>query len=152
MVTGYESCSCRTEERSRREDACSRCGQGITALVSILGGIIFAIAGVLLFNASLLPEIGVIVWAVLITALVYLFVLIGISASDNAAERARCCVKKYLAVLLIGIFGAVFSSLVALAAGLTVGAVLSIILVALVFFFFAYMVISALFLIRCSAE
>lgn len=145
MVTGYESCPCRT-------DTCTRCGRGIMALVSILGGIVFAIAGVLLFNASLLPEIAVVLWAVPVTALVYLFTLIGISASDNASEKAKCCVRQYLAILLIGIFGAVFSSLIALAAGLTVGAVLSIVLAALVFFFFAYMVISALFLIKCASE
>lgn len=140
MVMNYESCSC--------EQGCGSWKNGIMVLVSILAGIVFAVAGVLLFNFGYLTDVTPAVQTALISGLVYLFVLLGISSTRSPVSHASCCTRNLLAPLLVGIFGTIFASILAISSTLTAGAVYSLLIVALVFFFFAYMVISSLFLIK----
>ncbi len=140
MVMNYESCSC--EQRR------CNCPKGIMVLAGILAGIVFTVIGVLLFNNGLITDITPVAWTALVSGLVYLFVLIGIIASDGSDTQTRCRVRRLLPALLVGIFGTIFTSIIAVASTLTAGAVYAIIIAALLFFFFAYMIVSTLFLLK----
>lgn len=124
---------------------------GIMILVSIIGGIVFAAAAVLLFINSLLTQVDFFVWTALITALVYLFTVIAISAA-RPEESAGVCVRCNAAGLFTGIFGTIFSGALAVSAVLTAGEVFSTIILALTAFFFAFMIITALFLVKCITD
>lgn len=125
--------------------------KGIMILVSIIGGLVFAAAVVLLFINSFITQVNFFVWTALISALVYLFALIAVSAAKPDGS-AGLCVRCNSAGLFTGIFGTVFSGALAVSAALAVGDIFSIIILALTAFFFAFMIISSLFLVKCITE
>lgn len=141
MICNYDECSCRNE----RPCKCNDCEKGIMILVSIIGGLVFAAVVVLLFINNFLAVPGFAGWTALISALVYLAGLIAAAVS----EKSRKCIRCSLGSLIFGIFGTIFSGYLSIAAAITVGEVFSTIIVALTAFFFAYMIVSTLFLIRC---
>ena len=145
MICNYDNCSCASSEIQD----CSKCQNGITILVSILGGIVFAVIVTLLFINNFLAEPGLSAWVALIAALVY---LLAAGAAAAVSEKAAKCISCSLASVLIGIFGTVFAGYLSIAATITAGDVFSTVIVALAAFFFAYMIISTLFLIKCIAK
>lgn len=145
MICNYENCRC---ESGKNDCGCMK---GIMVLVSIIGGIVFAAAVVLLFINSFLTQTGFFVWTALISALVYLFTVIAVSAAKPEG-KAGLCVRCNTAGLFTGIFGTVFSGALAVSAVLTAGEIFSAIILALTAFFFAFMIISALFLVKCITE
>lgn len=142
MICNYDECPCRNE----RPCKCNDCEKGIMILVSIIGGLVFAAVVVLLFINNFLAVPGFAGWTALISALVY---LAGLIAAAAVSEKSRKCIRCSLGSLIFGIFGTIFSGYLSIAAAITVGEVFSTIIVALTAFFFAYMIVSTLFLIRC---
>lgn len=118
-------------------------------LVSIIGGLVFAAVTVLLFINNFLAGTGLSGWVALISALVYLGGLIAAAAASEKAKQCICCM---LGSLIFGIFGTIFAGYLSIAATITVGAVFSTVIVALTAFFFAYMIIGTLFLIKCLSD
>lgn len=147
MMCSYDSCGA---ARPERPESCDRCMTGIMILVGIIGGILFSIGATILFLTSLLTFTIAAVLTALIFGLVFLFVVIIGSA---ASERFAKCVKCSFGGLLFGILGTIFSSFLGV---VTVGfigiGIFATIVVALTAFFFAYTVISGLFLARCLSR
>lgn len=145
MICNYENCPCRPD----REEGCNRCENGLAVLIGIIGGIVFTTITVLLFINGFLAGLGLSGWVALVSAVVYLFALIALAAVSEEGKECICC---SLGSLIFGIFGTVFSGYLSVATTITVGAVFSTVIVGLTAFFFAYMIISTLFLIRCVAR
>lgn len=147
MICNYDGCGGSSHRPDREE--CTPCIRGIMILVGIIGGIIFAAIGVLLFITSLFIPANFAVWVALITALVYLFAILIIPAFGESTEKAADCIRCHLGGIIFGIFGTIFSGLLGTSTILIGISVVAAIIVGLVFFFFAYMIISIFFLIRC---
>lgn len=145
MMCSYESCSCVQEQ----EQSCSKCENGLSVLVGIIGGIVFTAVVVLLFINGFLTTLGFSGWVALISALVYLAGTVALSA---VSEKAKVCIRCSLGSLVFGIFGTIFSGYLSIAADITAGAIFPAVIAGLTAFFFAYMVISTLFLIKCLVK
>lgn len=145
MMYTYDSCACVQE----REQSCSRCENGLSVLVGIIGGIIFTAVVVLLFINGFLTNIVFSGWVALISALVF---LAGVVIIASASQKGRVCIRCSLGSLIFGILGTIFSGYLSIAFELTAGEVFPAVIVGLTAFFFACMVISTLFLIRCLAD
>ena len=145
MICNYDGCGCGMSEKKQ-----SPCMNGIMILVSIIGGLLFTTAAVLLFVFSLITTVGFIAWVALITGLVLLLTLLifSFTAEDNC--KAAKCTRCYLGGLLFGIFGSIFTGLLGIATSFAAIAVFPAVILGLVSFFFAYMIISTLFLIKCN--
>ncbi len=145
MICNYESCRC--------ESGTKNCGcmKGIMTLVGIIAGIVFTAAVVLLFINSFIDTANNIVWAELITALVYLFAVlaIGVISRNGNADK---CIRCNSASLFTGIFGTIFSGLLAIGTTFAADDVFSAVILGLTSFFFAYMIISVLYLIKCTTD
>lgn len=149
MICNYEGCTCSNNAVSSCSDRdCPACMTGLSVLVSILGGIVFAIVTVLLFTNGLITDFTPAVWIAVISALVYLFALLF--AGLVPCCRNIRCIRCLYGTVIAGIFGTIFSGILAVATDLAAGSVFAIILVALVSFFFAYMIVSTLFLLKCG--
>lgn len=146
MICNYETCRC---ENGRKECACMK---GIMVLVSIIGGILFATAVALLFVNSLISAPSLILWAALAAALVYLFTVIGASVYADGESKTGHCIRCNLAGIFFGILGTIFTSIIGVATTLAVGEVFPVIILTLTAFFFAYMIISAFFLVKCIID
>lgn len=146
MICSYDSCGSPTENR---RPECTPCMSGVMVLVGIIGGIVFALIATLLFVNSLITLVNFAVWVALIFGLVYLLSIItGSALSKKLADCVRC----HFGGLLFGVLGLIFSALLGITVEFAVTSILSIILVALTTFFFAYVIISALFLIKCVSR
>lgn len=145
MICNYENCNCRPD----RDSMCSRCENGLAILVGIIGGLVFTAITVLLFINGFLESTGLSGWVALVTAIVYLLILVGAASVSEKGKKCICC---SLGSVIFGIFGTIFSGYLSVATAIAVGEVFSAIIVGLTAFFFAYMVISVLFLIRCLAR
>ncbi len=143
--------NCNFEEYSTSGCGCNSCMKGISALVSVLGGLLFAAAVVLLFVNSLLTQASAFAIAALVSSLVYLALLIG-AAVFTCGGECRDCIRCYLAVSFIGIFGTAFTSAAAASLTLTAGEILPAVVLGLSAFFFAFMIISAFFVVKCLTE
>ncbi len=117
-------------------------------LVSIIGGIVFAAAAGLLFANNLLPEVSLGVLIALISGLVLLG-LLPVYRFVRSAEQSLCC---YFAGIMFGVLGTIFSAFLSVMMTLDPASAMSIAAVVLTAFFFAYMVISVLFLLRPVAD
>ena len=142
MICNYESCC---SENSRRR--CNECKSGTAVLIEIIGGIVFCAAVVLLFVNGLITSAGALATAALISGLIYLGLLVG-----SSLVSCKECLKCNLPGIITGIFGTVFSSIVGIAITFTEGDVLSAVIIGIIAFFFAYMIISTLFLIKGCIE
>ena len=149
MICNYNTESAVTEKKC---DECSTCLSRIMVLVGIIGGIVFAAAGVLLFIASLITVPFTAVLTALITSIVYLLILLIVALTSERGTKVRCCIRKNIGGLIFGIFGTIFASILAVATDLTTVSVIAAVLIGLTFFFFAYMIISVLFLILCAVK
>ena len=148
MLCSYDCCqSENTETRS-----CDRCMSGIMVLVSIIAGIVFAAIFVLLFVNSLLtaPFTGILVS--LITAIVFMFIVLIASYASKNDARLKNCIRCNAAVVFIGILGTIAAGILAVSVELVVGSILSAVLIGLTAFFFAYMLISILFSVICMTD
>ena len=143
--------NCNFEEYSERSCGCNSCMKLVCALVSVLGGLLFAAAVVLLFVNGLLPQASAFAAAALVSSLVYLALLIG-AAVFTCGSGCRDCIRCYLAGSFIGIFGTVFTSAAAVSLTLTVGEILPAVVLGLAAFFFAFMIISAFFVVKCMTD
>ena len=147
MICGYDSCR---SEMSR--ESCCRCMKGIMVLVGIISGLVFTAAAVLLFINSLLPSAGTGILIALITALVFMMVLLTAAfASGNSSGIAKC-IRCHLGSLFFGIFGTIASGLIAVSADIAAGSVFAAVMVGLTAFFFAYMAVSTLFTVLCLTD
>ena len=147
MICNYETCCC---ENSKKNDCA--CMKGIMVLVGIIGGIIFAAISALLFVNSLISAPSLILWTALVSALVYLFTIIAASVYAQDKPKTIHCIKCNIAGIFIGIFGTIFSGVIEIATTLTVGEIFPVVILTLTAFFFAYMIISALFLVKCIVD
>ncbi len=147
MICNYEGCGCGMSERRR-----GSCMNGIMILVSIIGGLLFTTAAVLLYINSLITTVGFIAWVALIVGLVLLLTLLifSFAAEDNC--KAAKCTRCYLGGLLFGIFGSIFTGAIGIATDFATVAVFPAVILGLIAFFFAYMIISLLFLLKCNLE
>lgn len=132
-------------------NSCDRCMSGMMILIGIISGIVFAAVGAALFINSLLSAPLTAALTALITGIVFLFTVV-IASAGTACSKLKKCICCHSGGLFFGIFGTIFSSLTAAAVTLTVGSVLSAVIVGLVFFFFAYMIVSMLFLSICTCK
>ncbi len=146
MICNYDSCPCNVRDNGR----CNSCMPGLGILVGILGGIVFAVAAVLLFNGGFLPQFTFAAWTTLVVSIVYLFAVL--ISGFVSSERGKNCIRCNLGGVMSGIIGAAVSSILAVSAELAAGEVFSIVVVALTAFFFVYMLVSALFLIICAVN
>ncbi len=144
MNCGYENT---LREADSRCD--SSCMSGIMVLVGSIGGILFAAAGVLLFVFSLITDPFAAVLTFLIAALVLGAIILIAAFSADRCSRTKCCVRSNLGGLFFGILGTILSASLAISATLTEVSVIAGILLGLSFFFFAYMIISVVFLVNC---
>lgn len=150
MLCNYGGFQCpETGTEDAGVERCSACVKGMMILVSIISGIVFAIAGVLLFVNSLLTAPLAVIWTALGTALAYLFFLLLVPLFRSGCRRLSECICCHFGGLIFGIFGTIFSAVIGAAITLTAGDILSTVIVGLVFFFFAYLIVSTLFLIKC---
>lgn len=145
MICNYDSCNC--NNCGNRQNSCMN---GIMILVSIIGGLLFTTAAVLLFINSLITTVGFIAWIALIVGLVFLFALLIFSfAAENCGTSTKCT-RCYLGGSLFGIFGSIFTGLIGIATSFAEVAVFPAVILGLVSFFLAYMIISTLFLLKCN--
>jgi|GEM_PF-6525347 len=153
MLCGYENaCMQGRANENGCQTGYAKCMKGMMVLVGIIAGLVLAAAVVLLFINSLLPAVFPMVMAVLITGLT---VLVGTPAtafalSDNSAKKQ--CLKCHIGGLFFGIIGTVISSALAIATDLAAGSVAATVLLGLTAFFFAYLIVSLLFITICAAD
>lgn len=145
MICNYEGCGCTRQ----KENSCMR---GIMILVGIIGGLVFAALAVLLFISSLLPWAGFTAWTALITALVYLLTLLIIAFTSDERSKAARCIRSNLGGLIFGIFGTIFSGFLGIVSEFALISFFSAIILGFIAFFFAYMIISVLFLLLCTLD
>lgn len=117
---------------------------GASIVVSIIIGII---AAVLRFTAiiTLTPAF---LWVVLGVALVFLAILL-ITAARSSSESVHDCVCAILTVLLVGIVGAILTSVILLGIAYVSG-VIGAIITGLLFAFFSLIIISVACLVLCK--
>lgn len=147
MLCNYDDCNCTGNEH--KPERCDRCMTGITILVSIIAGIVFSALTVILFEIGFLPFAFIGMAVALTVALVFLFVLLigGITSERN--PKLSKCVCCNLGGLFFGIFGTILSGIIGVSAFIIQYYLFSVIIVAVTAFFFAYMLTSIFFLIKC---
>lgn len=92
MLCDYDDRNCTGNEH--KPERCDRCMTGITILVSIISGIVFSVLTVTLFKLCFLPFACIGIAVALVTALVFLFVLLigGITSERNPKlSKCVCC-------------------------------------------------------------
>lgn len=123
------------------------CKKNNTCLVSVALSIILAIAAALAFFAGVLPGIIALVVASLILAAVATLVIVLVKE-----YRQDWCLCDNGVCLVVGIVGTLLFGTIALAVTLTVGAILSAILIALVGFFAALTLTNLIALLICVSK
>lgn len=147
MLCGYDNC-----QNEVRRERCNSCMRGIMILVGIIGGIIFAAAAVLLFINSLLTSAFTGVLIALITAIVFMFIILIGAFASSCGSKVRDCIRCNVAGLFIGILGTIAAGIIAVSTDLAAVSVLSAVLLGLTAFFFAYMLITVLFTVICVTD
>ena len=118
-----------------------------TCLISVAISIVLAIALAIAFFAGVLPEIIGLVIASLILALVSTIVIVLVKG-----YRQDYCLCDNGTCLVVGIGGTLLLGAISLAVTLTVGAILSTILIALVGFFAALTLTNLIALLFCVSK
>ncbi len=153
MLCGY-NCqpvpACNTEGRC--PGSFSRCMNGIMILVGIISGLVFTAAVVLLFINSLITAWFPAVLTALITGVAVLGAMVLLSLLSGVTEKGRSCLSCKSGGLLFGIIGTVLSAFIAVSADLTAVSVASGVILGIVSFFFAYMIVSLLFVVLCGTK
>ncbi len=151
MLCNYDSaCGERNEMNNRKR--CNNCMTGIMVLVGIIAGIIFASITVLLFifGQLLLVYVGALA-AFIIGAVTLFIVLIAALQSENRPKLASC-IRCHLGGLFFGILGTLFSGFLAISAILISLSILAVVFVGFTAFFFAFLLVSILFLVICAVD
>ena len=138
--------SCYTEN-----SGCNKCMKGITVLVGIVSGIIFGAIYTSLYIFFQLPLAFAGVLTALIIATLFLFIVLisGVIGSKKQNTILSECICCNFGSLFFGILGTIIFGVLAISSVLFPLSVITIILVALTAFFFAYMLVTILFLVRC---
>lgn len=121
-------------------------------LVGIISGLVFAAIVVLLFINGFLPNLFPVVLTVLIVGLVALFAVptAAFALPDDAAKKQ--CLRCQFGGLFFGIIGTVIAAALTVAADLTAGVVFATVMVGITAFFFAYLIVSILFVALCAVD
>ncbi len=148
MLCNYNDiCSERRENKQ-----CGKCMTGIMVLVGIIAGIVFAAVTVLLFNFGLLTSVYFGALAALIISVIILTVVLVSALFSENKPKLSSCLKCNLGGLFFGLLGTIFSGILAVAANPLTVSVFSLIIVGLVSFFFAFLLVSVLFLVMCLVD
>lgn len=147
MLCNYDGCN-GTDNESKPE-RCDKCMTGITVLVSIIAGIVFSALTLTLFKIGFLPFACVGIAVALAVAVIFLFVLLIGGIREEHNHRLSKCVCCNLGGLFFGIIGTILSGIIGVSSFILCWHFFSIIIVGLTAFFFAYMLISIFFLIKC---
>lgn len=118
---------------------------GASIVVSIIIGII---AAFLSFTA-VITVTPAFLWVVLGVALVFLAILL-ITAARSSAEGAHGCVCAIIPVVLVGVLGAVLTSLVLLGIAFAGASVIGAIITGLLLAFFSLIITSVACLVLCK--
>lgn len=153
MLCGYNCQSAPAcNEGGRCQGSFSRCMNGIMVLVGIISGLVFAAAAVLLFINSLVTAWFPAVLTALVTGVALLAAVVVLSVVRCVSDKGRSCIRCRLAGLMFGIIGTILSAFIAVSADLTAVSVTAAVVLGITAFFFAYMVVSLLFVALCSTE
>ena len=133
-------------------ELCSRCSRGMMILTGIISGLVFAAVVVLLFINSLLTALFPAMLASLIAGLVTLGVVLSAAVFPGEDTAGKKCIRCHLGGLFFGILGTIASSLLAVSTDLAAGSVIAAVTVGLTAFFFAFMLVSLLFLVKCAVK
>lgn len=153
VLCGYNCQSapaCGTEGRC--PNSFSRCMNGIMVLVGIISGLVFAAAVVLLFVNSLITAWFPAVLTALVTGVALLVTVVVLSILRGVTEKGMGCLRCKFGGLMFGIIGTILSAFIAVSADLTAVTVTAAVVLGIVSFFFAYMVVSLLFVALCGTE
>ena len=139
-------------EESRCRGSFSRCINGIMVLVGIISGLVFAAAVVLLFVNSLITAWFPAVLTALITGVALLTAVVVLSVFRGTSDNGRSCIRCLFGGLMFGIIGTILSAFIAVSADLTAVSVTAAVVLGITAFFFAYMIVSLLFVALCRNE
>ncbi len=125
----------------------------IFGLISVAAAPAFGVLIGILFNMGLLPGIVTAVWiAVAVAALTLAGLVAGaIVASKDSCSISAGCLGCRVGGLVAAAAGVLLSGVAALTVGLTVGSLLSAILVGAGAFFFMFLIVQAVDLVVCLA-
>ena len=131
---------------------CRKNGLSTCEVIGLVLGIIAGVAVGILFSLGLIPSTISFIIIALITSAVVLAILIFSLFGANAIKGCSAfykCICKHAGFVLTGAIGTLLAGTIALTAGLTVTALISIIFVALTVFFFVIMITSIICLYSC---
>lgn len=137
---------------SSTTDICSRCRNGMMILVGIISGLVFAALVVLLYINSLLTAMFPAVLTSLITGLAALGLVTAAALFSGDNSRTKGCIRCHLGGLFFGIIGTIISSFLAISTDLAAGSVIAAVTVGMTAFFFAYLLVSLLFIVLCASK
>lgn len=151
MLCNYDStCGERNDNISRKR--CNNCMTGIMVLIGIIAGIIFASLTVLLFIFGQLALVYVGTLAAFIIGAVTLFIVLIAALQSENRPKLSSCIKCNLGGLFFGILGTLFSGFFAISAILIPLLIPAVIFVGFTAFFFAFLLVSILFLVICAVD
>ena len=123
----------------------------IFSLISVAAAPAIGVLIAVLFANNLLPGIITGVWIAIAVAALVLVGLIAAGAVNSAGEGRRVCLPCRIGSIVAAAAGTLFVGVAALVIGLTVGSLLSAVLVGAGAFFFVFLVIQAVNLAICLA-
>lgn len=128
------------------------CVCGGCATTGTIVGIIFgAVIGVL-FAFGFIPLIVTAIWiafGLAVAVLLYVMGVVLLNCCDSSCNGLSCCLNKNIGCLLAGSIGTIISALAALAITLDITVISIITLIAIGAFFFAFMIVSLIYFIKC---
>ncbi len=153
MLCGYET-TCMSNECSEKRCATCQaaCRNGMMILVGIIAGLVFAAAAVLLLRGGFLTNLFPVVLAVLVTGLTTLLAVPTAAFALRDGSDKKQCIRCHFGGLFFGIIGTVIAAVLTLAADLTAVSIFVTVMWGITAFFFAYLIVSILFVTLCAAE
>ena len=130
---------------------CERKLSNIFSLISVAAAPALGVLAGILFNMGMLPGIVTGVWiAVAVAALALAGLIAGTAiGAENRSGKQCGCLPCRIGSLVAAIAGVLLTGTVALVVGLTVGSLLSAVLVGFGAFFFVFLIIQAIDLVIC---
>lgn len=130
---------------------CERKLDNIFSLISVAAAPALGVLIGILFNMGLLPGIVTGVWiAIAVAALTIAGLIFGAAfAAENSFGRRSACLPCRIGSVVAAVAGVLLTGVAALTIGLTVGSLLSAVLVGAGAFFFVFLVIKAVDLVIC---
>ncbi len=148
MLCNYDN-TCHIDRGKR---GCGKCMTGIMVLVGIIAGIVFAAITVLLFSVGLLTAVYFGMLTALITGIIILTVVLVSALFSESRSRLTLCIRKNIGGLFFGILGTILAGFLAISVNPITVTIFNLIIVGLVSFFFAFMLVSLLFIVMCVLE